>query len=634
VAGIYAHFRPDGLDQSDLADFDDRFATRATRLDSDAIDHIRLPHLRAAVIDHGRWPSGGAASDESGQFLLSGSCWLDADNPSLADTGTALKTYAARRRQQDLEPLRGLFALAHASADGQRLAVETDRFGTVPMYYREDGRGGLKVASEIKFLVEPGRETPDIAALADLLAISYQVRQATVVQGITRLPLHHRLEFGPQGLTTVRLPQPGYPRDIPVDADSLEELDRLAARHLQRYAEHVPRLSIALSGGLDSRLLLYSARRLGIDIVGFTAGERGNVDVKLTSRLADHLGLPLVASDIDGSTMPRWLEAATWLSEGRTPFNHIHYFSSLFAGVTPTEPQIHGLIGEAVIGGYLEHEKYRDATGEERRKGCLDFANACFLNWSGGLKESILSPDLGRAIATAHQEAADELLADLGFAGSYSDYLDFRFVYRGGLFGAPALTSQVTPWTDVISPFLDADFFDFGARLRSEDLDDRAVQLRWGLDLMPGFADLPRVKDGMLLDVTREAPQAYEKARQKLLKRNRRRYIITRLSSGRINPAHPEGFPHYAQWYRRWGHVRRFVDGILLDERTAERGLWQADGLRNLLSRLRSGRNLWGTVGAVLMCEFLCRQLVDGDLAHPPVVLKHPESVTKRAATG
>ncbi|MEZ4387916.1 MAG: asparagine synthase-related protein [Candidatus Krumholzibacteriia bacterium] len=587
----------------------------------DPVLRLQTPQLQAAVVHHGHWPSSGASAADGEAFLLSGACWSGADSEALADHACARETYLARRDAGNPDPLRGMFALARASAERRQLTVETDRFGTVPVYYRPDHRGGLLVASEIKFLTEPGRDRPDPLGMSDLLSISYHVRNATTVAGVTRLPLHHRLEFGPTGLEVARLPHPGYPRDLPLDRDSLTELDRMAARHFQRFAAVTSHMAIALSGGLDSRLLLFSARRAGVDLEGFTAGEEGNVDVALTRRLAEQLDLPLTVQTIDGRTMPDWLVEATWLSEGRVPFNHLHYFQGLFQGTTPRHPQVHGLIGEAVIGGYLENERYRDATPAQRREGCLDFTRHTALNWGDGLGEAVLGTELLQATRAAHEQAAADLQMALGSEGSYADYLDFRFVFRGGLFGVPALAGQVSPWTDIVSPFLDADVYDFGARLRSEDIMDRVVQLRWGLEFMPGFDALPRVKDGLLLPVTTDDPRAYERARETLVARNRRRYILTRLTRGRLNPRHPEGFPHYAQWYRRWPHVRRFIDGILLDERTADRGLWHADGIRTMLGRLRSGRNLWGTVGAVLLCELLCRLLLDGDPAPDPLLL-------------
>ena len=620
MPGIYLHFRPSGLDDHEVQDFARRFETRVGRRPVDRVDHVHDRQLRAAAVDHGHWPSGGVASGPAGRLLVAGSCWRDAESTSLMDTAEALAEFAARLEAGDREPLRGLHVLAHQSKAGDRLVVENDRFGSMPLYYREDGRGGIKVASELKFLVDPGRERPDLAGLADLLAISYHVRAATPVAGITRLPLHHRLEYDVAGLRIARLPQPGYPRDLAVDRESLAELDRLAGLYFRRLAAHQPRLSIALSGGLDSRLLLYSARQAGLDLVGFASGEPGNIDVREACRLAEHVGLPIVPYEVDGRRFPEWFEAAVWLTEGRTPANHLHYMPALLDGITPAEPQINGVIGEAAVGGYLEHAGYRQATAAEQRRGCLEFARKSALYWPKNTRESVMSSELRAETLGAHEKATHELLGTLGFRGGYSDYLDFRFIYRGGLFGVPAFVSQVSPLTDVVSPFLDADFFDLGARLRSDDLAHRSVQLRWGLECMPGFDDLPRVKDGLLLPVRDDDPDSYDRALRRRSRLDRLRYAVVRLSGGRVGFRIPHGFPHYGGWYRRWPAVRNYVDGILLDERTAERGFWQPDGLQQLLKMLRGGRNLWSTVGGILMIEVLCRQLLDGDVPVNPAL--------------
>ncbi len=620
MSGIYLHYRPAGLGPADLADYETRLDKRAVRRPGDVCARLQTPQLLGAAIHHGVMPSGGSASTGAGALLACGSCWPMADSDRLA-TPDEILAVLLDRRPRDLEPLRGVFAAALLDLRHDQLSVETDRFGTVPLYWRPDGQGGLRVASEIKFLTEPGHDTLDLDGLADLLAIGYAVRPRTFIAGIHRLPAHHRLVFANGATSTARLPQPGFPRDLPLDAESLGELDRLAQRHFERYKGCGKRHAIALSGGLDSRLLMIAAQRAGLDLVGFTSGEPGNIDVKVSRDLARQYRFPLVAHEVDGSHLPSWYEGATWLHEGRVPPIHLHYFPALHAGVTPPEPQIHGLIGEAVIGGYLDNEKYRQADAAGLRDGCHRFAREARTNWGPAGREAVLGAGLREPAARAHQEAADYLLAELGFSGVYANYLDFRFVYRGGLLVVPSLTGQVQPWTDVISPFLDADIFDFGARLRSQDIAGRVVQLKWGLQFMPGFADLPRVKDGILLPIRDDDPHAYDRALRHLRRVQHLRHLVTRASYGRLNPRHPEGFPHYAQWYRKHAGVRRFVDGILLSERALDRGLWQPDGLRRLLRDLRHGHNLWTSVGAALMVEVLCRQLVDGDGAPPGGVM-------------
>lgn len=618
MPGLYLHFRPSGLDEGDLRSFSERMRRIAHAPDA-RVQRLDTDQIKAVVIDHGNWPSGGVASSPRGSLMLCGSCWLTGESTDLATTQQALVEYEARRDARWDEPLRGMYAMAYADARGESLTVETDRFGTVPIYYREDGRGGLMVASEIKFLVDPGRDRPDPRGLADFLAIGYLVRQVSPVAGITRLLLHHRLTFDDGRVSVARLPQPGYPRDLPVDRGALEELDRLAGLHFRRFMGHTKRMSIALSGGLDSRLLLYSAMRQGVELVGFTSGEFGNIDMREAKRLAAHVGIPIVAHEVDGRRLPEWFPYAVSASELRTPANHVHYFPALVAGDTPRAPQIHGLIGEASVGGYLEHDDYIEASTAERRRGCLAFAHESVSHWPKHQLEKTLSPELYDAYRCAHDDATDELLAVLGFAGSYSDYLDFRFIFRGGLFGVPAFTSQVLGRTDVISPFLDADFYDFSARLRSRAIRDRVVQLRWGTELMPGFADLPRVKDGMILPVRADDPGAYRRAIVKRQRRERINYIITRLAGGRVHFASPEGFPHYGQWYRRWPAVRAFVDGVLLNSEDALfKGMLQRDGVAEMLRQLRVGKNLWAAVGGLLMVVLFQRQIIAG--LEPPTI--------------
>jgi hypothetical protein len=89
------------------------------------------------------------------------------------------------------------------------------------------------------------------------------------------------------------------------------------------------------------------------------------------------------------------------------------------------------------------------------------------------------------------------------------------------------------------------------------------------------------------------------------------RYLTTRLSQGRINPAERESYPNYGQWYRKWPGVRQFVGDILLSRRSLERGLWDEGGLRSLLRDLRIGRNVWDAVGSVLQLETLLRAFID-----------------------
>jgi len=608
MSGLYLEYRPAGLAADADAAFAKRFAAGATRTDGDVVVKVTGTGFIGVAVDHGHFPTGGTASEGETLLLATGSCWLDEDATDLATPAQILAEWN-RRRPATEEPFRGVFALAHLDQSRQTLRVETDRFGTVPLYHRRLDDGGIAVASEIKFLLHPGHDRLDMDGLADLVGFGFHVRPATLVAGITRLPAHHVLEFGPQGLRIGRLPTPGFPRDLPVTEDSIAAFDHAVQKSLARYARAKSEVSVSLSGGLDSRLLMLAALRAGMRLTSFSSGEPGNIDVAMARRIAARWNLEFHAHEVDGRRLPDWFGPATAITEGRVLPNHCHYLDFAFTKGLPKSPQLHGLIGEAVIGGYLENASLRSATAAQRRQGCYDFGRSV-IGWRPGMQARILSPALAKLTA-APRDAVDALLGELGFRGEYEDYLLFKFVFRGGLLTVPTLTGQVLPWTDVVSPFLDPDIFDFGARFASEDIGDRVVQLRWGLQVMPEIADLPRVKDGIIMPFRDDDPAAYARQLPGFRRRQRLRSLVCRASLGRVNLPDREGFPHYAQWYRRWPEVRRYVDEVVLSPRCLDRGLYQADGLRQLMCSMRRGRNVWNIAGTILMVELLCRRFLD-----------------------
>ena len=77
--------------------------------------------------------------------------------------------------------------------------------------------------------------------------------------------------------------------------------------------------------------------------------------------------------------------------------------------------------------------------------------------------------------------------------GTFAETVAFTFQTVTVGFRVPNLVSQVTPWTDVVSPFLDGELLDFAGTLDPHGMADRALQIRWGLDCMPGFDAVPRL---------------------------------------------------------------------------------------------------------------------------------------------
>lgn len=625
LAGIFVEFDPKGLSPARRAAFHARVRAQACRLPSDRLETGDNEVAAMAVVHHGHFASGGIAASGSVLAALCGTCWREGSDTLEPPAGVA---GAAAPGAPGAPRRHGVFGLARADDDARELTVASERFGAHPLYWRERD-GVVRVASELRFLAEPGREQPDVDVLADLLRFAYTPREETLLAGARRLPAHHVLAVGAgRAASLAPLGAPAPTRARPVTDDIVHELDALVARGLRRHqlqpgAPGGGSYSIALSGGLDSRLVAGSALRLGLGLRGFTVGEAGSLEAATAARVAAGLEVPCEHLLVDGSTFPDWLAAAAWFTEGRTGADHMHYLGPAFAGRLPAGPQLHGLIGEGIIGGYEERLALLDAAPAERLRACRAAVRDAVW-WPEGRAALALSPALASSLGQARERVLACQERRWWKEGTFAETFDFTFQTVTVGFRVPNLVSQVTPWTDVVSPFLDGELLEFAGTLEPQGMADRALQIRWGLACMPGFDAVPRLKDGVLIPVRLGIPHYYDRAIGRIWRERRLRQLACQLSGGLVNLPERGSFPYFAQWYRRWAGVRRCVDGVLLSEQALDRGLWRREGVRALLGDLRRGREVWPAVGTMLLCELLLRQWCDGtdrpaDLVSPIV---------------
>jgi hypothetical protein len=618
MSGIYLFFDPSGLSAEAKTRFQERSRNRVTRTPEKKMAFAESTCITGLAAHHGVMPSGGVAELDSTILFSTGSCWTSPTADRLATPAEILAAWVDMPRESRAA-FGGVFALAHYDESRRELIVESDRFAALPIYFRRTG-DGVAVSTEIKFLTEDGNETINRGALAEMMGIGYLSRAHTLLDEIERLPAHSRLVCDPAGVRIVPLPEIGYPRNRKVDGDAIAEYDAMVQRSLKRYANLSPEYTISLSGGLDSRLLAVASQRAGIPLHAFSIGEPGSLDAQMAKKVAALLEIPISIHEVRGSGMADWFANMVWFTEGRVLPGHMHYMTANFSGEVPPGPQIHGLIGETHIGGPFDDFSLLGATKDTILQACRTNAKGMIF-WPGDSIAGIFKDELAERVLAARSDTINAILDRIGFSGVYSDYLDFRFKFRVEAFTVPCLMSQVLPWSDVVSPFLDTDAFDFGARLEHFELADRAGQITWGLEHMPIIGKLPRVKDGLVVPVGNDDPESFERGYNRLMRDIKIKQLICRLSMGRINLPHLRSFPVYSQWYRKWPPVREYVNSILLSERCLDRGLYRRRGIEKLLHDCRIGRSTWGAIGTILLTEMFFRQFLDGtDIPEDPVL--------------
>jgi asparagine synthase (glutamine-hydrolysing) len=156
-----------------------------------------------------------------------------------------------------LTHLNGMFAIALYDAGEDALFLARDRLGVKPLFYAELSDGALIFASELKGLLAHPlmRRAPSPQAIEDYLAYGYVPDDASIVEGVKKLPAGHYLHLrrGRPVARPVKWWDVDFSNPSRASVRSLEEemVERLEAAVRSRMVADVP-LGAFLSGGVDS----------------------------------------------------------------------------------------------------------------------------------------------------------------------------------------------------------------------------------------------------------------------------------------------------------------------------------------------------------------------------------------------
>ena len=171
--------------------------------------------------------------------------------------------------------LRGMFGLALWDRPNRTLLLARDRAGIKPLHYVERG-GRLTFGSEIKSLLAAGAFEPtlDLASLDHYLAFLYTPRDASIFEGVRKLPPGHFLRWK-DGRVDVRQywkvaatePFRGDERE------ATEALERVLADAVRAHMVSDVPLGAFLSGGVDSSAVVgFMARASSRPVQTFSIG--------------------------------------------------------------------------------------------------------------------------------------------------------------------------------------------------------------------------------------------------------------------------------------------------------------------------------------------------------------------------
>jgi len=243
-----------------------------------------------------------------------------ADYPYRSRTDTEVVLAAYLRWGEDcLDRLVGMFAFAIWDERDRRLFAARDRFGVKPFHYAETADGTFLFASELKAVHRGGiPEALDEATWASYLVHGrYERGEHTFFEGVRSLPAGHVL-VRRLGTTAVRrwydLPARVGAADDPRPAAEVqaEYLALLEESVRLRFRSDVP-VGIALSGGLDSSLLLALVHRVqgpesAVRTFTFVTGDPAYDETPFVERMLARTQHPRTLCALGPDDVPRLAE--------------------------------------------------------------------------------------------------------------------------------------------------------------------------------------------------------------------------------------------------------------------------------------------------------------------------------------
>lgn len=178
---------------------------------------------------------------------------------SNSDTEVLLHVLAKKGNEALLE-LRGMFALALWDARQERLLLARDPFGKKPLYGAERN-GTFLFASEIKALLEHPLVSREIdeGALAKYFLYEYVPAPSTGFKGVWQVPMGHFVLVTTDALTRQQWWKPAFrPKRVSAAEKEIVAMfdNKLATAIKRRMIADVP-VGVLLSGGVDSTTIAW-----------------------------------------------------------------------------------------------------------------------------------------------------------------------------------------------------------------------------------------------------------------------------------------------------------------------------------------------------------------------------------------
>jgi asparagine synthase (glutamine-hydrolysing) len=391
--------------------------------------------------------------------------------------------------------------------------------------------------------------------------------------------------------------------------EAVNETTRRFQRAIDAMSAPPHRIGVYLSGGLDGRTILGFIDRPA-PVTTITFGRPGCRDVVYGAELARRAGsrhhwFPLC----DGRWVLEHTDLHLALTEGQHSWMHAHGISTLDAARKVIDVNLSGWDGGTIFGGYVDsydRDAYVRALRDEQDLTTRVFDDFCqSYTWPGATNEEEEALFAGEGRCHLRGRAFDSLREEFARTIHYAPDRRIDYFYIANHVRRSTQNQIVFARSaiEVRCPFFDYGIIDFvyalPRRIHATPQFYRALLTARA----PHLTLVPYEKDDRLPHSNRLVRHSHALVQK--VKSRINRHIAP------IFPQRPRLYADYEEYVR--ADLRLWAEGILFDQRTLDRGLFEPSAVRSLWERHLSGRELWtiGKVAPLVSLELVLRSLYD-----------------------
>jgi len=511
-----------------------------------------------------------------------------------------------------VERLNGSFVIAIWDEIHHRLLLFTDRFGSRPVYFAQY-RQKLLFASEIKCLLQDSivQRRVDLRSVASLLTFGTVIGDRTLFQDIAKLSFGTVLEFNKEGVKIRRFWDFIYKEDPAKSTvqDYADELRRLLGQAVKRCLQTNCRVGLALSGGLDSRIVAgFLRQELGEGFHTYSFGRPRCPDLAYASRVARVLGSYHHSFLTHGEYVYESADESLLLTEGM--LDSLDTQATILAKNAQRSDVsviLTGFMADLIWGGsYISNRVLN-----WQKRGCefVDVLHDRFAFFMPvEVQKRIFRPNIWGQVEGSTREEVARILAECqaNQDGNRADYVFLRT--RVQHFTLMANLILLTRRFEYQIPTIDNDLLDFSLSLPVDMRLEYKVYSKAMIEQFPILARIPRTGTGLPLMVS---PRRLQMRRFSDRFCDSLDYRLRKYGGGKVV------FPHLNRdWHdlERWCRttLRPYIESILLSDRCLSRSIFRPEVLRQLVSDHMS-KNINGTfwLSPLLTLELWHRAFLD-----------------------